>query len=56
MRQQDIYEKTIKRLKRAGINTSDHESVVRELAKEIDYYRDKIKTIEQNINENIKRI
>lgn len=47
MLNKDTYRKTMKRLKMIGINTRDHKAVVRELAEEIDYYRDKIQTIEQ---------
>lgn len=44
------YRDTMKRLKKLGINTNDHESVVQQLAEEIDRYQCKIKDMEQIIN------
>lgn len=47
MTDNDRYKDTMKRLKRMGINTDNLVCVIQELTEEIDYYRSKIKDMEQ---------
>lgn len=50
MTEQNLYHQTMKRLKRLGVNTRDEKEVVLFLAEEIEYYRDKIKQLEQSFH------
>ena len=50
MTEQNLYHQTMKWLNRLGVNTRDEKEVVLFLAEEIEYYRDKIKQLEQSFH------